>query len=898
MKRIVSVIITAIFVIVGFGILEINLTPPANATDNLPSYITWQKTMTGTYTYTSTFGVRWRANDDIAKTGYGTQAYIYKNDNYTFQFHWTTPGKNYGWRVRYAAGSCGLPSTATIVQKSSGGESGNIELAIKAAECNGSFVGLIVGQKQSDGTWNESNIQNAGANVIYYIDNLPTAPKVTEPLKDKNLVAGATSSSDNFEFTSMPSKPFDNKTQIDWSGSLDGQAKTKSELEALGFSFNNNFYSIVPIKAGTYTLTATLSITDAIPVPCDSMLDNRCSTSYHLDATNVTSTIVVAPQSQVTQLTINPVPTQDLRQPVYDSADHCVEPAGSLVGSLCPVYVRHLGSADDNITTYVDLGVHAKDFFGNDMPLETSVTFDIHLCDGAVIDPLHANCPTSLWDHAVSPDPILSIAPKRPTGVWKIDVFAGALATTTFISVQGAAIPTSSTTVTSKAGVAGTKQIDLDAYPIPNAINCNTSPSAPGISLSPAGTINMTSDTVQGNYTWQGCTIWNTFKANHTDNHYSEPLDIVVEITANFQPTLVITPSQEFSELTPAKTTDNLDWQYAATDTSGQEVQASVQYSSDGVGDSWNGAHLVVNSLGERTVTGTATIDGILTTTSTSYSVFGKPVFLNMAISGQVGDHLVQPFSIIAFPSLLNIICENLPGDAHINFSNWSLEGTFNTALDQSAVCHGTNDFGTGPDFIINFHIIPKPKPSFIITDVQTSNPARDSIVALYQRGYTKGCSWQQEGTTVITKYCPKNQVKREQMAAFLYSLKGSPPYTPPANSPFHDLSTSNIFYTQIMWGVANGIWSGYSDGNFSPNRSITRAQFSMVLWKFYLAPSPSFPVRSPFRDLATNNVAYPAVIWGVNNGTIAGYPDGTFKPNKNITREQMALLIIAADNL
>ncbi|MDR3128204.1 MAG: Ig-like domain-containing protein, partial [Bifidobacteriaceae bacterium] len=183
------------------------------------------------------------------------------------------------------------------------------------------------------------------------------------------------------------------------------------------------------------------------------------------------------------------------------------------------------------------------------------------------------------------------------------------------------------------------------------------------------------------------------------------------------------------------------------------------------------------------------------------------------------------------------------------------------------------------------------------IEDVNQGDFAEAEVWEMYQRGYSTGCKYETFANEVFTKYCPNNPVKREQMAAFLYALAGAPAYTPPKNSPFLDLDASNIFYKQIMWGVDNGIWSGYPSGNFLPGKQITRSQFVTTLWRFYGSPKPNFPLVSPFTDVKSTDAFYEPVLWAVANGITAGYNDGSFKHAKYCTRAQMAIFVIKADD-
>ncbi|MDR3152430.1 MAG: S-layer homology domain-containing protein [Bifidobacteriaceae bacterium] len=233
---------------------------------------------------------------------------------------------------------------------------------------------------------------------------------------------------------------------------------------------------------------------------------------------------------------------------------------------------------------------------------------------------------------------------------------------------------------------------------------------------------------------------------------------------------------------------------------------------------------------------------------------------------------------------------DNKVGVLHIN-----ADGTFQTNtpfLNDTFVLTCSNEENNA---YISSVLDVKNYINYIITDVASDDQAKLDIEQMYINKFTTGCSFEIQGNDYITKYCPSDSVKREQMAAFLYNLKGKPDYTPPAVSPFSDLKPDNQFYKQIMWGVANGIWSGYEDKTFKGNKAITRGQFVSVLWRFYGSPEPILPSKSPFSDVKSSDSIYKAVIWAKNNSITTGYADGTFKPNKTCSRAQMAMFIIRA---
>ena len=111
---------------------------------------------------------------------------------------------------------------------------------------------------------------------------------------------------------------------------------------------------------------------------------------------------------------------------------------------------------------------------------------------------------------------------------------------------------------------------------------------------------------------------------------------------------------------------------------------------------------------------------------------------------------------------------------------------------------------------------------------------------------------------------------------------------------PFTDIA-GNGHHDNIVEAANAGIINGYeeADGSFTfrPKAVVTRAQFITMLWRSVGSPEAkgtlSFAdagtVAAPFKD---------AVIWGVQNGIIAGYENNTFRPNQNISRAQMATFL------
>ena len=112
---------------------------------------------------------------------------------------------------------------------------------------------------------------------------------------------------------------------------------------------------------------------------------------------------------------------------------------------------------------------------------------------------------------------------------------------------------------------------------------------------------------------------------------------------------------------------------------------------------------------------------------------------------------------------------------------------------------------------------------------------------------------------------------------------------TDPSTLPFTDVKTGDWYYDAVAYAYDNGLMSGTSATTFSPNATTTRGMIVTILWRMEQEPSVS---GQAFTDVADNMYYKDAVTWAAANGIVTGYGDGTFGPDKTITREQMAAIL------
>ncbi|WP_071392814.1 S-layer homology domain-containing protein [Bacillus tuaregi] len=113
----------------------------------------------------------------------------------------------------------------------------------------------------------------------------------------------------------------------------------------------------------------------------------------------------------------------------------------------------------------------------------------------------------------------------------------------------------------------------------------------------------------------------------------------------------------------------------------------------------------------------------------------------------------------------------------------------------------------------------------------------------------------------------------------------------------FKDAEDFVKYNREINQLVQLGIIQGYPDQTFKPDKSITRAQgVAMIIREMKLDTSNR---QDPhFKDMDPGYRFYAEIATAVQKGIIDGYPDGTFRPNEEMTRSQMAKILVGAYHL
>ena len=116
-----------------------------------------------------------------------------------------------------------------------------------------------------------------------------------------------------------------------------------------------------------------------------------------------------------------------------------------------------------------------------------------------------------------------------------------------------------------------------------------------------------------------------------------------------------------------------------------------------------------------------------------------------------------------------------------------------------------------------------------------------------------------------------------------------------PASTNFTDIN-GHWAKDSILHMALNGYVNGMGGQLFEPDYKMSRAMFVTVLGRISGVDTSAY-TSSPFTDVKMSEWYGPYVAWAARNGIVDGYGDGTFLPNREITREQMALIIMRFAN-
>ncbi len=148
---------------------------------------------------------------------------------------------------------------------------------------------------------------------------------------------------------------------------------------------------------------------------------------------------------------------------------------------------------------------------------------------------------------------------------------------------------------------------------------------------------------------------------------------------------------------------------------------------------------------------------------------------------------------------------------------------------------------------------------------------------------------------TGAASFEPNSNMTRAMLVTVLYRLEGKPAVS--GTSSFTDVKSGEWYTDAIHWASANKIVSGYGDGLFGTNDSVTREQMAVILMNY--AKYKGYDVTKTtalkeYTDAASiDSWAVPAMTWAVAEGLIKGTAATTLSPTGAASRAQVATILM-----
>ena len=192
----------------------------------------------------------------------------------------------------------------------------------------------------------------------------------------------------------------------------------------------------------------------------------------------------------------------------------------------------------------------------------------------------------------------------------------------------------------------------------------------------------------------------------------------------------------------------------------------------------------------------------------------------------------------------------------------------------------------------------PKPSVSYTVSSGSSgshSGGSRPSLNTKDHYGYIIGYPvdyYTGQPTTDQTKkpVRPEGKITRAEVATIYFRMLTDESRTKfwSQSSGYSDVKTGDWFNNAVSTLSNAGIIAGYEDGSFRPNGYITRAEFATIAARFF---DVTYNGKDLFPDIS-GHWAKDYINQAANKGFVNGYEDGTFKPDRNITRAEAVTLV------
>ena len=174
-------------------------------------------------------------------------------------------------------------------------------------------------------------------------------------------------------------------------------------------------------------------------------------------------------------------------------------------------------------------------------------------------------------------------------------------------------------------------------------------------------------------------------------------------------------------------------------------------------------------------------------------------------------------------------------------------------------------------------------EPSRVFVDVKTGDYFYDAVQWAVEKGITNGTS--------AETFSPEAPCTRAQIVTFLWRAAGSPVVNYAMD--LSDVAGDAYYAEAVRWALSEGITTGTSADQFSPDATCTREQAVTFLYR--AAGSPAVSGESAFEDVGADAYYARAVAWAAQNGVTNGISQALFGTGSDCTRAQIVTFLYRA---
>ena len=162
---------------------------------------------------------------------------------------------------------------------------------------------------------------------------------------------------------------------------------------------------------------------------------------------------------------------------------------------------------------------------------------------------------------------------------------------------------------------------------------------------------------------------------------------------------------------------------------------------------------------------------------------------------------------------------------------------------------------------------------------------------------YAEAVAWCRENGvmsgTSSTQFSPDEPLSRAMIATILWKRSGGP--SAAAGTAFADVPAGSWYETAVRWAASQGLMAGYGQHQFGPEDPVSREQLTAVLWKF--AGSPDIGDTGDAQDFADAGAISPwardTARWARSEGLLTGKDGNRLDPQGTATRAQVSALLM-----